>query len=161
VSESTLGRALEFMRKPQDVEVHRDGRWVLASMVGWRQEEGSTCRVMVRIHERGVEKTAWAELSDVRLPERGTFPRTESLPLLPRLPARTEQVTGRTSSVLEPADDAGPGTGRHHAARAPWWPSSEEGESPVADVEPTRLMTVPPPHYWRAVTSRHGGFAAY
>jgi hypothetical protein len=133
VSESTLGRALEFMREPQDVEVRRDGRWVLASMVGWRQEEGSSCRVMIRIAERGVEKTAWAELSDVRLPEHGNFPRTESIPLRPRLPERTEQATGWTSSILEPA----------------------------ADVEPTRLMTLPPPHYWQTVTSRHGVSPAY
>src|SRR3954465_12285631 len=57
VSETDLGRPLEFMRSPQDVEVHRDGRWVWASMIGWRQEAGSSCRVMVRVVEHGVEKT--------------------------------------------------------------------------------------------------------
>src|SRR5215203_7236583 len=42
VSETNLGRALEFMSQPPDVEVLRDGNWVLGWMVGWRQEEGKS-----------------------------------------------------------------------------------------------------------------------
>src|SRR5215218_4938264 len=94
VSETNLGRALEFMSQPPDVEVLRGGNWVLGWMVGWRQEEGSSCRVMVRVTERGAEKTAWADLHDVRLPEYCGGPPTQSLPLLPRLPpGRMEQMT--------------------------------------------------------------------
>jgi hypothetical protein len=37
-------------------------------MVGWRHEERS-CRVLVRVTEGVVDKTAWAELEQVRLPE--------------------------------------------------------------------------------------------
>jgi hypothetical protein len=63
-------------------------------MVGWRQEEGSSCRVMVRVTEAGVEKTAWADLHDVRLAEHRSHPPTESLPFIPRLPrGRTEEIT--------------------------------------------------------------------
>ena len=95
MSETTLGHALVFMRQPQDVEVHRGGNWALGSMVGWRQEDGSSCRVMIRVSEAGVEKTAWADLHDVRLPAHRSCPPTESLPFLPQLPAgRTEQTTG-------------------------------------------------------------------
>ena len=94
MSEPYLGRALEFMSQPQDVEVLRGGNWVLGWMVGWRQEEGSSCRVMVRVTERGAAKTAWADLHDVRLPQYRGCPPTQSLPLLPRLPpGRMEQMT--------------------------------------------------------------------
>ena len=138
MSDSTLGRALEFMSKPKDVEVNRDGYWVHGSMVGWRQEEGGSCRVMVRVTERGMEKTAWADLADVRLPEHRSFPRTESLPLLPRLPApRTEQETLSGTSAAwgarqDPRDLAEPLTWRAPRADTTGWtaPVSE----PAADV---------------------------
>jgi len=131
VSETNLGRALEFMSQPPDVEVLRDGNWVLGWMVGWRQEEGSSCRVMVRVNERGDEKTAWADLHDVRLPEYRGCPPTRSLPLLPRLPAgRMEQMTWSESGggwndqqglreFAEPARADG-ATGRTSLVRAPW-----------------------------------------
>ncbi len=83
MSETELGRALQFMQEPQDVEVYRSGGWVFGSMIGWRREEGSSCRIMVRLTERGEEKTAWADLQDVRLAEDGAFPGTQSLPFLP------------------------------------------------------------------------------
>jgi hypothetical protein len=139
VSETTLGRALEFMGEPQDVEVHRGGHWVLGLMVGWRQEEGSSCRIMVRITEGGVERTAWADLHDVRLAEHRSYPPTESLPFVPRLPqATTDQMTRSATSggwrephgwgdFGEPVTDRAPradaaiprtwpDTGRHRAA---------------------------------------------
>ena len=90
VSETTLGRALEFMRKPQDVEVQRGADWILGSMIGWRQEDGSSCRVMVRVTERGVERTAWADLHDVRLPEQHGFPQYAIAPAPPTAPERTD-----------------------------------------------------------------------
>jgi hypothetical protein len=98
VSETTLGRALEFVGQPHDVEVHRGGRWVLGSMVGWRQEEGSSCRVMVRVTEGGLERTAWAALQDVRLAEHRTYPPTESLPFIPRLPQGTTDEMTRSAT---------------------------------------------------------------
>src|SRR5215207_4612243 len=95
MSEIHFGRALEFKSQPQDVEVLRGGNWVLGRMVGWRQEEGSSCRVMVRVSEHGAEKTAWADLHDVRLAEHRGWPRTELLSFLPRLPpVQPEQMTG-------------------------------------------------------------------
>jgi hypothetical protein len=94
------GRALQFMSQPQDVQVHRGGTWVPGAMVGWRQEEDSCCRVMVRVTEGGVEKTAWADLHDVRLPEHQVCPPTQSLPFLPRLPL------GRTAEVAQSATRA-------------------------------------------------------
>ena len=103
MSETTLGRALEFMGQPQDVEVHRGGRWVLGSMIGWRQEEGSSCRVMVRVTEGGAERTAWAALHDVRLAEHHSYPPTESLPFIPRLPQ------GSTDEMTRSATSGGPG----------------------------------------------------
>jgi hypothetical protein len=136
VSDGTLGRALEFMSKPKDVEVNRGGHWVHGSMVGWRQEEGDSCRVMVRVTEQGVEKTAWADLSDVRLPEHRSFPRTQSLPILPRLPAaRTEQVTRTGTGVAwgreqNPRDFAEPLTWRAPRADSTGWtaPVSEPAD---------------------------------
>ena len=113
MSETNPGRALEFMSRPQDVRVHRGGTWVPGSMVGWRREEDS-CRVMVRVAEGGVEKTAWADLHDLRLPERRICPPTESLPFLPRLPlGRTEEVTrpatsGGWADLRSPRDSADP-----------------------------------------------------
>jgi hypothetical protein len=122
VSEPNLGRALEFMSQPQDVEVLRGGNWVLGWMVGWRQEEGSSCRVMVRVAERGAEKTAWADLHDVRLPEYRGYPPTQSLPLLPRLPpGRLEQMAWSESGG-EGGDQQGlrdsPEPATFHAQRA-------------------------------------------
>jgi len=129
MSEIHFGRALEFMSQPQDVEVLRGGNWVLGLMVGWRQEEGSSCRVMVRVTEEGAEKTAWADLHDVRLPEYRDCPPTQSLPLLPRLPpGRMEPMTwsepdGEWNYQQSPRVSAGratfhappeeSGTGRH------------------------------------------------
>ncbi len=139
MSETTLGRALEFMGHPQDVEVHRGGRWIPGSMIGWRQEEGSSCRVMVRVAEGGVGRTAWAALHDVRLAEHRSYPPTESLPFIPRLPqATTDEMTRSATSggwgelvglddVPEPAatsrtvpvtvtgDEVESDTGRHQA----------------------------------------------
>jgi hypothetical protein len=150
MSETTLGRALEFIGQPQDVEVHRGGCWVPGSMVGWRREDGSSCRVMVRVTEGAVKKTAWADLHDVRLAEHRDSPPTESLPFLPRLP---ERRTGQASAT---ADGVPPRTGRHRSsanvddegpaeawmAPASWWPSAE---LPADKVEPTRALPVQRP----------------
>ena len=137
MSISTLGRALEFMRTPQDVEVRRGGDWVLGSMIGWRQEEAGSCRVMVRVTEEGADRTAWADLRDVRLPERRSSPPTESLPLLPRLPpGRGEQVITSGTRAAAPAQ----------RPAASW-----------TEAEPTRLMTLPGPHPVGAVAPRSGG----
>jgi hypothetical protein len=133
VSDTDAGPALVFLERPQDVEVDRGEGWVVGSMVGWRQEDGSTCRVMIRVVERGAERTAWADLHDVRLPEHRSCPPTESLPLVPQLPlGRTEESE----------------TGRHHVAVA------RGHGAPVADPEPTRLLTLPAPSYWQAPSPR-------
>jgi hypothetical protein len=213
VSETTLGRALEFMKQPQDVEVHRGGCWVAGVMVGWRQEEGSSCRVMVRIAEGGVERTAWADLHDVRLAEHHSYPPTESLPFIPRLPQgttwdmtrseagggwsdlhgvsdflepvtpwapRADAATERTSTVTATVDASPSDTGRHRAsarirhegidrtvreyeaggAPASWSPSSGEPSSLHDEVEPTRLLTLPAPHHWKAAVPATGVFRA-
>ena len=213
MSETTLGRALEFMRQPQAVEVHRSGRWVFGSMVGWRQEEGGSCRVMVRVAESGVERTAWADLHDVRLAEHHSYPPTESLPFIPRLPQgatgemtrsgtgggwsdlhclsdflepvtpwapRADVATERTSTVTATLDDSESDTGRHRAsagirhegidrmvraheagaAPASWSPSSGEPSSLHDEVEPTRLLTLPGPHLWKAAAPANGVFPA-
>jgi hypothetical protein len=153
VSETTLDRALEFMSQPHEVEVHRDGNWVSGAMVGWRQEEDRYCRVMVRVTEGGVEKTAWADLRDVRLAEDRDSPPTESLPFLPRLPE------GGAGQISTTAKDVRPGTGRHRTpaevghertaevstAPASWWPSSGW---PADEVEPTRRLPVSRPGAW-------------
>jgi hypothetical protein len=127
VSENNLGRPLEFMRNPQDVEVHRGGGWVSGSMIGWRQEERTSCRLMLRVVENGVEKTVWADLSDVRLAEHDGSPATESLPFLPRLPGR------QTEQAASSATDAGPDelglldtscAARAHAGSGRPWPVS-------------------------------------
>jgi hypothetical protein len=164
VSETTLGPALEFMRQPHDVDVYRGGYWVPGTMVGWRQEGGSSCRVMVRVTEGGAEKTAWADLQDVRLAEHHDSPPTESLPFLPRLPeGRTQHVTSSTPGNRT-ADDVRPGSGRHRGpaesghdrvplapraqenwAASPSWPASGR---PAPEVEPTRLLPVPNPRCW-------------
>lgn len=68
VSAVASQRAIVFMPQPQDVEVFRGLAWVPGSMVGWRHED-SSCRVLVRVTEGLVEKTAWADLEQVRLPD--------------------------------------------------------------------------------------------
>ncbi len=180
VSETNLGRALEFMRYPQDVEVHRGGNWGLGSMIGWRQEEGGSCRVMLRVVEDGVEKTVWADLRDVRLAEHGGSPPTESLPFLPRLPDRpTEQQawsatdagpdelglpdtscagsahagTGPPWLVSAPADDVRRGSGRRRASAA-----IDHGvrtrESGQRETTPTRVpVTQRDPRTWMSPSS--------
>jgi hypothetical protein len=55
------------MPEPQEVEVYRGQDWVAGSMLGWRRESDRSCRVMVRLTEGRVEKTAWADLEQVRL----------------------------------------------------------------------------------------------
>jgi hypothetical protein len=108
VSETDLGRALQFMQEPQDVEVYRGGDWVLGSMIGWRREEGCSCRIMVRLAERGEEKTAWADLQDVRLPEDDAFPGTQSLPFLPRLPQEWTEQSESTETMRSREEPPGP-----------------------------------------------------
>ena len=159
MSETTLGRALEFMRQPQDVDVYSSGQWVSASLIGWRQEQGSSCRLMVRISQGGREKTAWAELQDVRLAEHRDSPPTESLPFLPRIPEGPIGHTARTTTSDRTADDVRPGLGRHRASvddghdtalqerrrHHAWWLSSDW---PVPDeVEPTRLLPLRKPRW--------------
>ena len=163
MSETTLGRALEFMGHPQDVEVHRGGRWILGSMIGWRQEEGSSCRVMVRVTEGGAERTAWAALHDVRLAERHSYPPTESLPFIPRLPQgtademtrsatsggwgdllgprppRADAAASRTVRVAVTADEVEPDTGRHQV------PAGVRREGSGRDLRPSSRTSPPGP----------------
>ncbi|SFK50683.1 hypothetical protein SAMN04488085_10252 [Geodermatophilus ruber] len=63
-------RAAVFTQRPQDVEVYVDGVWRLGSMLGWRHEGGGVCRAWVRVTADGVERTAWTDLVDLRLPQR-------------------------------------------------------------------------------------------
>jgi len=67
VSGAIGGRAMEFLPEPQEVEVYRGQDWVAGSMLGWRRESDGSCRAMVRLTEGRIEKTAWADLEQVRL----------------------------------------------------------------------------------------------
>jgi hypothetical protein len=133
LSETDLGRALEFMQQPQDVEVHRGGNWVLGSMIGWRREADSSCRIMVRLTEEGEEKTAWADLQDVRLAERGTCPPTQSLPFLPRLPQESAEHPPSNVATKPGEEQFGPRTSTppvgFHGPRADAWAGTTALES--------------------------------
>ena len=119
---------------------------------------------MVRVAEGGVGRTAWAALHDVRLADHGSYPPTESLPFIPRLPQgtpdemtrsattgdllglsdfpepvspwapRADAAASRTVRVTVTADEVGPGTGRHQA------PAGGRHEGSDRDLRPSSLL---------------------
>jgi hypothetical protein len=73
VSGAMENRAAVFTSSSQDVEVYSAGAWWSGSLLGWRHEPDGACQVWVRAVVAGVERAAWTDLGDVRLPERATL----------------------------------------------------------------------------------------
>jgi hypothetical protein len=124
-------RAAVFTSSSQDVEVHQAGAWWSGSLLGWRHEPDGSCQVWVRAVVAGIERTAWTDLVDVRLPERPTL---HSVPPVAVHGSADSQQDALTSTISlfavrdgAPQDVAGPATvvgghrpgGRRRAPEAP------------------------------------------
>jgi len=70
VSKTMDDRAMVFIGEPQDVDVYRADGWVSGSLLGWRHDDGGSCRLMVRLAVDSMDAVAWADLENVRLPKR-------------------------------------------------------------------------------------------
>ena len=148
-------RAAVFTSSSQDVEVHRAGVWWPGSLLGWRHEPDGSCQVWVRAVVAGVERTAWTDLVDVRLPERPV------LHSVPPVESRTADDAGQdalTSTISlfavrddapAPQDAAGPATvvgglrpgGRRRAPEerdVPAWEAPREEPARAAATSPGR-----------------------
>jgi len=164
----TTDRAIVFMSEPQDVEVYRGGDWVLGSMVGWRHEDDSSCWAMVRLTEGRTEKTAWADLEHVRLPEERDSspaePRTVLLTLAGRpvttpsstpgsVPPRRRRTDAWTEPPSQPVvdrDDEFPWrAGRHRAPSAIG--RNEAADQPDAALETPRGSHLPALSRWEPI----------
>ena len=62
-------RAALFTQQSQHCEVFVEGAWWPGSLLGWRHDGEGACQMWVRVTVAGVEREAWSDLADVRLPE--------------------------------------------------------------------------------------------
>jgi hypothetical protein len=73
---------VSFLAAPQPVQVHHRGAWHDGDLLGWRHDADGACWVRVRAVVDGLRRTAWVELSTVRLPEPDALRDTRPHPLL-------------------------------------------------------------------------------
>ena len=69
VSAISGNRAAVFTQQSQHCEVFVEGVWWPASLLGWRHDGQGACQVWVRVTVAGVDREAWTDLAEVRLPE--------------------------------------------------------------------------------------------
>ncbi len=69
VSAISGNRAAVFTQQSQRCEVFVEGVWWPASLLGWRHDGQGACQVWVRVTVAGVDREAWTDLAEVRLPE--------------------------------------------------------------------------------------------
>ncbi|RBY89748.1 hypothetical protein [Blastococcus sp. TF02A-26] len=73
---------VSFLASPQPVQVHHLGSWHDGDLLGWRHDADGSCWVRVRAVVEGLRRTAWVELTTVRLPEPDAVRDTRPHPLL-------------------------------------------------------------------------------
>jgi polyphosphate kinase len=87
----------------QPAEVHLDGTWRAAEVLGWRFDDDGRCRARVRFEWSGAPRTVWAPLELLRLPE----PAPDVVVPVPR---GSRPPVHRTAAPLpRPGDHAVPG----------------------------------------------------
>ncbi|PWW21426.1 polyphosphate kinase 2 (PPK2 family) [Geodermatophilus normandii] len=87
----------------QPAELHLDGVWHPAAVLGWRHDGAGRCRVRVRVDVAGAPRVVWAPVELLRLPLPGVAPVHRSAAPVPR--PRPGVDAGRWS----PGRDAAPG----------------------------------------------------
>lgn len=73
---------VSFLAEPQPVQVLHLGAWHDGELLGWRHDADGSCWVRVRAVVDRLRRTAWVELTTVRLPEPDPVRDTRPHPLL-------------------------------------------------------------------------------
>ena len=73
---------VSFLAEPQPVQVQHRGAWHEGDLLGWRHDADGSCWVSVRAVVDGFRRTAWVELTTVRLPDPDAVRDTLPHPLL-------------------------------------------------------------------------------
>ena len=63
------GDRVASLGEVQPAELHLDGAWRAAEVLGWRFADDGTCRARVRVDRPGGPRVVWAPLELLRLPE--------------------------------------------------------------------------------------------
>jgi hypothetical protein len=111
-----------FAGDPQPVEVFHRGVWYSGELLGWRFDDSGRALARVRCVVDGLRHSTWKELTDLRLPERGT--RDPAAAPAPAPVAAAEPVA---APVVQWA-----AIGRHEAA-APSWSADRRPSVPEHD----------------------------
>src|SRR3954453_23994665 len=61
-----------FAGDPQPVEVFHRGIWYTGELLGWRFDDSGRALARIRCVVDGLRHSTWKDLTDLRLPERGT-----------------------------------------------------------------------------------------
>ncbi|SNS68703.1 Polyphosphate kinase 2, PPK2 family [Geodermatophilus saharensis] len=72
------------LAEAQPVELHLDGAWRAAALLGWRHDADGRCRVRVRVARAGVPRVVWAPLELLRLPGPAPAARPDVVVPVPR-----------------------------------------------------------------------------
>src|SRR4051794_17406907 len=115
-----------FAGDPQPVEVFHRGVWYSGELLGWRFDDSGRALARVRCVVDGLRHSTWKELTDLRLPERGT-----------RDPAAAPAPAPVAAPVAASKPGAAPvvqwaAIGRHEAA-APSWSADRRPSVPEDD----------------------------
>ena len=93
------------LRQAQPAELHLDGAWHPAGVLGWRHDGAGRCRVRVRVDVAGAPRVVWVPLELLRLPG-------------PQVPQRPP-VHRAAAPVPRPRPGADTVTGRRSPGRRP------------------------------------------
>ncbi len=74
------GTPVASLREVQPAEVHLEGGWRAAAVLGWRHDADGRCRARVRVEWAGAVRVVWTPLELLRLPEPSAAPEPAPVP---------------------------------------------------------------------------------
>ena len=93
------------LAQPQPAELHLDGAWLPAGVLGWRHDGAGHCRVRVRVDVAGAPRVVWVPLELLRLPGPEVSQRPpvhRAAAPVPRPRPGADAVTGRRAPGRRP-----------------------------------------------------------
>ncbi|WP_336032922.1 polyphosphate kinase 2 [Geodermatophilus sp. FMUSA9-8] len=108
------GDRVASLGEVQPAELHLDGAWRAAEVLGWRFDDDGRCRARVRVDWAGTPRVVWAPLELLRLPEAAPPSAVRSAPADVAAPAPADVVVPLPRDAVPPPALPAP----HRAAAA-------------------------------------------
>jgi polyphosphate kinase 2 len=137
------GTPVASLGEVQPAELHLEGAWRAAAVLGWRFDDDGVCRARVRVEWAGAPRVVWAPLELLRLPEPEPTPEPPAAAPAPQ-PAADVVVRVPPGSLPSPHRAAAPVPRPRRPDRAPDPGRWTFGRSPAGGVPPLRR-----PETWR------------